>query len=180
MVTKASLHWGVLLLCLSPLSAADSPKDPRGWQEAKWGMTESQIIKVLNGSATLFTDNPIDRSMSFGVSRFGIENFQINRTSFRVLFFMDPGSKGGLMAVMLQPLATTREPPPVIFSDLRALLVSKYGTPTCEEEPPGIVSAKSCVWEFPSTVVTLSLISSKYEQYMPKLTYRRISGADKL
>lgn len=134
----------ILMLLAGATLAAD---DPAGWNGAKWGMTEEQILQALPGQAVR-----LDPPEKFNHARVHIPTLDLAGASFHVYFV--PDEKGGLNSVLLSP---EKEPPigfDFLFQSLQNLLVEKYGQPWVSTEGHNT----EIRWSLKTTTITLSRI----------------------
>lgn len=134
---------GALLLCLI---ACRSTTDLRGWRQAKWGMTEEEIVDAFRGEAIRLS--PPERYHQ-AVATVGIEYMQIGGFSFKADFLLDEKTKR-LFQVTIRPLHQEEENriPFVLRDAVKDGLTRKYGE-------PAIAAGRSFKWVFPSTVIEL-------------------------
>lgn len=134
---------GLLLLCLI---ACRSTTDLQGWRQAKWGMTEEEILDAFRGEATRL--NPPERYHR-AVATVGVEYMQIGGFSFKADFLLDEKTKR-LFQVTIRPLHQEEENriPFVLRDAVRDGLTRKYGNAT-------VTAGHSFKWVFPSTIIEL-------------------------
>lgn len=163
---RKCLFTVLAMVCLSQLAFGQS-KDVYGWNKARWGMTDSQVLKVLEGKATRLP-NP---KSAFGLKEkkdahasIEIKMLDIQNDKYRALFIFDDVTNK-LIKVSLE--ASEKNPPEVQFTRLEQVLTEKYGTPSYKNDDrtpdkrlrSGVVLGGSDklarAWNFPSTVIYL-------------------------
>jgi len=131
------------------LLAQSRPADLLGWTKAKWGMTDSEILKVFQGQAVLL-DAPVQRRQYVdGRANVGIEKITIETVECSVQFVVNP-QDGRLFRVMIKPVQAN--PTAVYFQQLEKALVTRYGAPDYTSSKEPMTSSR---WVFPTTVIEL-------------------------
>jgi hypothetical protein len=132
------------------ISLAAGAADIQGWSNARWGMTEQQILDAFP-TAVRLTGAAAERYTKFGHAPISIPDVEVAGIVLTVHLVTDP--KTGLRMVLLSPAnpgATTAQD----FQTIEALLVQKYGQPwnrTVED------TAES-QWSLASTIIKLESI----------------------
>jgi len=148
-------------------------EDPGGWNAAKWGMTEAELLKAFEGKAipSAETSVPTQRSIP------GIKSWSIGATDYEVLFLLN--DEGKLRMVQISPHAIKdsggRPQSPPVFDVLNTMLVEKYGK--ADSETSGIEEQRQTrtrVWVLPTTVIELrSMTHLRFGFNSVTLTYRK-------
>jgi hypothetical protein len=124
--------------------------DIRGWGPTVWGMTETEILQLLQPEA-----RPLKPPMEYrNPTRFAtlcIPEKVIGGRSCAIHLLFDETS--GLNEVMIKP---TDEKPFGYFETFIDLLNQKYGPATIINKDEGVNIEDRAVWLFPSTVVELT------------------------
>lgn len=109
-------------------SVAFSADDPCGWSNAKWGMTDTEILRVMNGQVQRFTEvDPYQKA------RVGIPSLEFAGIKFKV--YMAPGPDDRLEHVLFTPVAQADHSDST-FAALEGLLIEKYGHPWKNSDDP--------------------------------------------
>ena len=134
---------GFSLLCLLSCRAKI---DLEGWRQAKWGMTEEEILDAFKGEAVRL--NPSERYHQ-AVATVGIEFLQISGFSFKAHFLLDEKTKR-LFQVTIQPLhqEEVNRIPFVLRDAVKDGLTKKYGGASVKD-------GHTLKWIFPSTIIEL-------------------------
>lgn len=115
----------VVVLCLLSFVAVSQPKDPGGWQGAKWGATEEQVTKAFPGAVgpnKVLADGALYNGLELSTFKLVDEEFGV------VFWFNKTTSKLSKVAIGLT------EDNDAAYLTLYALLITKYGTPSYQEE----------------------------------------------
>jgi len=131
-----NLRAGVLVL-LTALTAGAA--DIQGWSNARWGMTEQQILDAFPNAVRL----PKPEKFDAGPAPISIPAFQVEHLTLRIFFLMTP--------TLSQVAFDSKAADPYDFQILEALLVRQYGRPwqkTTDE-------VQIAQWTLPSTIITL-------------------------
>ena len=151
---------GVFALTLLPLDISARADDVKGWNKARWGMTEKDIEAAFKGKVERMREPLIDKQEGIYVSQ-EINDLTFANTKFTVSFVMDDKTKQ-LREVVLTPKGTHFR---VLFELLEKKLVTKYGPVTFRDKEDVDLQKVgkngygqdqiSRVWSFPSTLITL-------------------------
>ncbi|MGD8228497.1 MAG: hypothetical protein PVH82_03100 [Desulfobacteraceae bacterium] len=157
---SVQIMLGVFAVALLPLQISARVEDVRGWNEARWGMTERDIEKVFKGRVEQRRDPIIDKQEGIYVSQ-EINDLTFANTKFTVSFVMDEKTNQ-LREVVLTPKGSHFR---VLFELLEKKLVTKYGPVTFRDKEDVDMERLgkngygqdqiSRVWRFPSTLITL-------------------------
>ena len=150
----------VFAVTLLPFQISAQPEDIKGWNKARWGMTEREIANAFKGKVEQLREPIIDKQEGIYVKQ-EINDLTFANTKFTVSFVMDDKSNQ-LMEVVLTPKGSHFR---VLFGILEKKLVTKYG-PVTYRDKEDIDMQKlgkngygqdqiSRVWRFPSTLITL-------------------------
>ena len=150
----------VFAVTLLPFQISAQPEDIKGWNKARWGMTEREIANAFKGKVEQLREPIIDKQEGIYVKQ-EINDLTFANTKFTVSFVMDDKSNQ-LREVVLTPKGSHFR---VLFGILEKKLVTKYG-PVTYRDKEDIDMQKlgkngygqdqiSRVWRFPSTLITL-------------------------
>jgi hypothetical protein len=132
------------------IGLAAGAADIQGWSNARWGMTEDEILAAFPNAVRL-TGAAAERCTKYGHAPVSIPDVDVAGIILSVHLVIDP--KTGLRMVLLSPAnpgATTAQD----FQTIEALLVQKYGRPWNRMTDD---TAKS-QWSLPSTIIELESI----------------------
>jgi hypothetical protein len=146
--------FGVALLLALAVSAA-AQTDVPGWQEARWGMTEKDLLEAFKTSIKKF-----DKREIYGNERYadyGIPDYEVNGRKYVVSFQMD-NENNKLSQVLVKYIsmkaASSEE---AIFDGLDALLTRKYGEAKYKKDDrKSDPMSLERQWAFPTTTISLS------------------------
>jgi len=150
----------VFAITLLPFQISAQPKDIKGWNKARWGMTEREIENAFKGKVERRLEPIIDKKEGIHVYQ-EIHDQTFADTKFTVSFVMDDKTNQ-LKEVVLTPKGSHFK---VLFEILENKLLTKYG-PVTHRDKDDIDMEKlgkngygqdqiSRTWRFPSTIVTL-------------------------
>jgi hypothetical protein len=125
--------------------------DVHGWGSTEWGMTEAEILQLLQSDAKRLNP-PIEYRNPTRFSTVGIPDKAIGGRSCAIHFLFDKTS--GLNEVMIKP---NDEKPYGYFESFLELLTQKYGPATKSNKED---MTDTVVWLFPSTTVELTKIDA--------------------
>jgi len=127
-----------------------------GWSQARWGMTQNQVLKAFPGEARILTgDQSRRRFGSRGLATVEISGADIGGIPARLLFFFDgDGKLDGIRFV-----SDLASPSDDQFWKMANALVGVYKAPTLR----GIMgkSAFNSAWLLPNSVVELAYVRAK-------------------
>ena len=133
------------------------PKDVHGWSQARWGMTQEQVLSAFPGEANIPTDDPSNRLYGpRGLATVGIDHADIGGIPVRVHFLFDPAGK--LDGIRLP--AESVSPSADQFARVGEALTRQYGLPallgasmaTIPKTEAGVFMA----WVFPTSVIKVT------------------------
>jgi hypothetical protein len=151
---KTSTAFAIFLLLVGIHSVTAQQNDVKGWREARWGMTEEQILSAFKGEAVRLNEPENYDSWYASV---GIPKYDISGEAYFVHFLMGKKSKT-LQQVNIIAAEATKEFIDNAFTRLEQILTEKYGTPSFRDEKD---ERKQVIWNYPSTVITLSYMNMK-------------------
>jgi hypothetical protein len=125
--------------------------DPAGWNQAKWGMSESQLLEHATKLAAP------DQLGNGYVATVGAESVPVGLTEYRAYFVIEP--KAGLKSVRLFPVSHSDDSE-LEFAAVENLLLMKYCRPWTKDVH-GDIEEKTAQWTFPTTTITLSFSNIK-------------------
>jgi len=156
-IFRVSVMLG-LLLSVHPVCSAQQ-KDVLGWQEARWGMVEKDILKAFGPKLKklpkrlLFLERHVD---------YVIPEFEIEGNIYTVFFQMDDGNNKLSQVLIRLNEMKSQEPRNQLFESAASLLAREYGnsdkkTDESQLEPSAKVKVVdiSHIWKFPTTTVEL-------------------------
>ena len=151
---------GVFAVTLLPLQTSARAEDVKGWNKARWGMTERDIETAFKGKVERRREPIIDKQEGIYVSQ-EINDLTFANTKFTVSFVMDDKTNQ-LREVVLTPKGSHFR---VLFEILETKLITKYGPVTYRDKEEVDMQKLgkngygqdqiSRVWRFPSTLITL-------------------------
>jgi hypothetical protein len=148
----------VIFFCLSicPVFAQNNSfnQDVNGWQNARWGMTEGELIRTFGSS---LTKSPQREKQQGKYSDYAIKNYIIDDIKFIVSFFMSDLTNKLVEIRMTKQWNPNKPANNYEFNKLASLLMNKYGQ-SARETDDGY--NKTIEWSFPSTSIKLSLFNA--------------------
>ena len=152
-VTKRFLLFFSVILMFSILNASE---DVLGWRNTKWGLNEQEILN-------LFPKEAIKLKQAINYDDFyapiAILNYEIAGDQYDVHFLFNRKTDK-LEGINILPVEKKPESLRTMFFQLEQLLTEKYGTPSLRQEDKKINQTK-IFWQYPSTVIKLSLFEIK-------------------
>jgi hypothetical protein len=144
-----------LLFALSS-ACFSRPKDVLGWELARWGMTDQDIVRVFGSKAK---KQPDFEQYGSGLLGYIVTGINLRGHRYAAYFRMDEG-KLGEVDVRFQQMQS-RVPREDLFNGLESLLTHRYGAPdgkTDERSSEKPIKFLSLVrtWRFATTTVELS------------------------
>ena len=142
-------------------ATVESAEDVLGWQGTRWGMTDEEVRKTLEGAGLRLT--PSAGTYSGGVVAPFKTSIRIGAYDYEVVPQFD---KEGLRQVIIRG-QSTRPYVRKLFVELQDLLTEKYGTPA----PLG----DRREWRFKTTIIELGLfdiIDSVMIRYYPASKFK--------
>ena len=150
----------VFAVLVLPFQISAQPKDIKGWNKARWGMSEREIENAFKGKVEQLREPIIDKQEGIYVKQ-EINDLTFANTKFTVSFVMDEKTDQ-LKEVVLTPKGTHFR---VLFELLEKKLITKYGRVTFRDKEDIDMQKLgkdgygqdqiSRVWKFPSTLITL-------------------------
>jgi hypothetical protein len=151
--------------------SAQFPADVEGWQEARWGMTEAELVTAFKSKLVKRSEREmlVDNK---GYADYIIPDYEIEGNKFTVFFDMDMQTKK-LMRVRMS-LTDGKSILPNdsgYFSPYEALLARKFGRPTfqSDERKKAMVTLKR-QWTYKTTTIELLYVWA----YMGNINWSRI------
>ena len=151
---------GVFAMTFLPLQISAQPEDVKGWNKARWGMTEREIEYAFKGKVERLREPIVDKQEGIYVNQ-EIRDLSFANADFTVSFVMDDKTNQ-LREVVLTPEGSHFK---VLFEILENKLVTKYGPVTYKDKDDidmqklgkngygqGQITRR---WKFPSTLITL-------------------------
>jgi hypothetical protein len=150
----------VFAMIFLPLQISAQPEDVKGWNKARWGMTEREIEYAFKGKVERLREPIVDKQEGIYVTQ-EIRDLSFANADFTVSFVMDDKTNQ-LREVVLTPEGSHFK---VLFEILENKLVTKYGSVTYKDKDDIDVQKlgkngygqgqTSRRWKFPSTLITL-------------------------
>jgi len=129
-------------------------KDVLGWQDARWGMTDADIVKTFGASLKKL---PQRKFLTHWYEDYIIPNFKLNLENFTVHFQMDPQTNRLTQILITFDQEVSISPRNDVFLGLEELLTQKYGAPGFKkDETERYILSRSREWMFPTTIIELS------------------------
>jgi hypothetical protein len=138
-----------------PLQTLAQPKDVEGWNKARWGMTEEQILSTFEGQVERFTKTETYQEVYVNL---WIRNLDIGGEQYEVRFHMDKKTNQ-LVKVVIKP--KDKKGSIVLFKSLEQMLMEKYGPPSYKDDSYN-PEKFTCAWNFPTTTIELLYIELLY------------------
>lgn len=151
---------GLIAVTFLPLQVSAQPEDVKGWNKARWGMTEREIEYAFKGKVERMREPIVDKKEGIYVTQ-EIRDLSFANADFTVSFVMDDKTNQ-LREVVLTPRGSHFK---VLFEILEKNLVTKYGPVTYKNKDgidmenlgkngygQGQITRR---WNFPSTLITL-------------------------
>ena len=140
---KSCIIINLSLCCLA------QNRDPGGWQGARWGMTETEVLAAVPRAER--NSGPDARKENRGaLALVTVPEIEVVEIPMQVLFWF---AGGKLQRVLIQP--RRREDDTVDdYCRIERALVQKYGRPWRNTG----IKLRTSQWTFPATVVTLELL----------------------
>jgi len=150
----------VLLIILVVICASNysfgQPKDVEGWNKARWGMTENEVLKVFEGKATAIEKPRKYQGLSKqwdAYSSIILDEIEIGKDKYTVDFIFDDKDKKLIMIIVS---IKNKSPLELQFSSLEQMLTEKYGSPSFKIDSEGShLLERERAWNFPSTIIEL-------------------------
>jgi hypothetical protein len=153
-----------LIICLTIAALAQQqPRDVQGWRQAKWRMTEAQVLDAFKDEAiALDKDRQTsgkEHHATIAIPKMGVEGITLTAR------FQFDNVTNLLDEVALEPIDAKPYPARSYFERLEPLLIAKYGTPSHRTSPDEVHEswgAKSVhvTWNFPTTTIKLSYLEN--------------------
>ncbi|MBV9925778.1 MAG: hypothetical protein JOZ96_12230 [Acidobacteria bacterium] len=155
--TRLFLACGLLLLLCQ--DCLPQQKDVVGWEGARWGMSEAELLKAFNGRLRKL---PERKQFFASYAEYVIPGFKLGGEPFTVFFQMDKGTDKLAQIIVRLDEQVSLAPRERLFNSLDASLARAYGRPgqpkderyTFRGKYKGIALTRT--WKFPTTTVELS------------------------
>jgi hypothetical protein len=156
MKRKAAIFC-ITILMIAVSVSAQKITDVKGWNNALWGMTESDLKELFKENIT-DTRKKNESRDGKTYTNLEIRNIVVDGVKLRVSFNMGI-SDNKLKQVRLSRVAMTES-----FDILEKSLTNQYGQPTSRDDSESSERIKrSVVWYFPSTKIELFFVQTKGE-----------------
>lgn len=160
MKTSSRFYWlAVIIVSFTFAVTGQTPTDVNGWQEARWGMTETELVDAFKSRVTKL-DKPRELVDNKGYANYAIKDYEIEGNKFTVYFDMDMQTKKLMRVRMSLNDDTSLIPKDTLyFSPYDELLTRKYGTATFknDDRKPKMITLKR-QWAFKTTTVELTYV----------------------
>lgn len=133
-------------------SATSKPSDVLGWQDARWGMTEEDIVRTFGSAVQRLPQKELFRNAYVDQI---IPNFTVNGEVYTVRFQMDPRTKRLIQIMIRLDQMESSSSRADAFFGLEELLKQKYGAPAYKKEETQHVISLERRWIFPTTTILL-------------------------
>jgi hypothetical protein len=152
----------ISVLLVPKIEAQSQVKDVPGWREAKWGMTEGQVLAAFKGEALMLDrDKQIQGDKvhaSISIPKLEVEGIML------VAKFRFDNDSNKLEWVTLEPVDDPPYPTQPYFERLEPLLTSKYGQPSYKTSAAESRTSNgmfmSIGWNFSTTDIELTYSDS--------------------
>jgi hypothetical protein len=176
----------LVVICTSNYSFGQT-KDVEGWNKARWGMTENEVLKVFEGKATAIEKPVKCKGLSNQWDAYALvvlDEIEIDKDKYTVKFVFD-GNDKKLIAVIVS--TKDERPSESQFLSLEQMLTEKYGSPSFtkdDREPDkrlssGVILEGSDLlnraWNFPSTIIELRYLDLKVTSRLLNIRYKKNS-----
>lgn len=138
-----------IIILLISCGYFEKSNDINGWREAKWGMTEEEIVKAFKGEAAQNEKEIIYSAEEY--SNIGIRNFELGPGKYNAHFIMDKSTKK-LVRIQIAPPNYYAPGGPAQYRYLETLLMDKYGPAQSKVDDPQRLRSR---WVYPSTIIQL-------------------------
>lgn len=148
------------------IAAATAADDLLGWQDFRWGMTESEVVRAANASGlrlerrdeselgVRILDVPFEGAITVHDTRFTV----------RFMFSRDPRALGKISLVSGNLFSRSAAIPSFerhlalesVHAQILQTLTGKYGSPIMDQATGSPYFEPLSVWTFPTTTITLS------------------------
>ena len=133
---------------------AASATDVQGWDPARWGMTEADVIAAFKGKAQRARRPRVVNGMAFNLAMSGITFATLKGT----VDFGFAQADGQLRAVTFTPEKEYWDD----FEIIERHLIATYGPSPREQDPPGSVPLRTTVfWRLPASSIELLQMGSR-------------------
>ena len=152
-----------VLLAVAAYGQDVAPKDVDGWQGAKWGMSEAEVMRAFDGRIKL-----LPQSASTPILEMTLPDLVLEDLKCEVRFRLDADKKLAIVTLDVKQFSST---PAVAFSQLDRLLTEKYGVPaTVKDKAERWLVNRERTWIFPSSTIMAYIISFAAPGYPPRDT----------
>ena len=156
-IIKVFLTVGLLFVFCS--DCFPQRRDVPGWQDARWGMSEAELLRVFNSRLKKL---PEREAFLAWYADYVIPEFKLEGESFAVYFQMD--KRTGKLSQVLVRLneRVARTPREKLFNALASSFAREYGKPSEQKDERYSFKQKykgvelGRTWKFPTTTVELS------------------------
>jgi hypothetical protein len=171
---KINIIVGLLAFSLiCPLLTFSQQKDVLGWREARWGMTEEEILKAFKGEVKVLNKKEIFKDMYASV---GINNYDIEGDKYTVFFQMDDDKKI-LKQINISATGDSYSYS-IRFKSLAQIFTEKYGTPSFKDDGP---YTSVIAWNFRTSIIELTYMHMKSPNFENlTIIYHPPKGKDKI
>jgi hypothetical protein len=170
---KKALFLIIFMILYAPLALGEEVKDVLGWRQARWGMSEDEVLRAFKGEAVRRTEAELGKEEKnphwpvywpIVIKNINITSLYHN-SNYDIYFVFDKKNKSLIAINIEKPGASYIDKPSKEksyvsnshFNELEALLINKYGMYTNINEDHSIVGKTTvAIWVFNSTIIKLS------------------------
>jgi hypothetical protein len=143
-------------------------QDVDGWDRARWGMSEDELIKAFEGQIVKLPETSRNNRM---YSDLGIDDLEIRGSRYQIRFYMD-NRTNVLIQVSIAPKQGTASV--ALFKSLEHMLVEEYGNPSYKDNEKGKkMERHRREWSFRRTVIELVYLDTRIGAPFLVLVYHR-------
>jgi hypothetical protein len=137
------------------------PKDVEGWRDARWGMTENQILEKFKGEAVKLK---VKKNIISKYSTIGINEITIDSNKYTVYFLFDTSNTLQQVNINLVSSAS-RKTIETIFNSLISSFIKTYGKPIAEKDRTREKFRNiGALWIFPTTDILADAMIGNTDQ----------------
>ncbi len=147
------------LLLVSSVTCYAQPKDVFGWRDARWEMSEKDIVKVFGAKLKQLPERKVFLGMHVD---YVIPEFELESNLYTVFFQMDDVTNKLRQVLIRLNEQESPSPRAQVFNVLAPLLTHEYGEPSDKREHRYTFLGKfngvelSQTWKFSTTTIELS------------------------
>ncbi|HEU0144469.1 MAG TPA: hypothetical protein VFQ47_06770, partial [Nitrososphaera sp.] len=135
------------------LPPTSKQNDVLGWQDARWGMTEADIVRTFGSSLKKLPKRDLYKNAYVD---YVIPDLKLNRENFTVHLQMDAKTNRLVQILIRLDQMESDSPRNDAFLGLEELLSQKYGTPSYKKDEMEYLILRTRQWTFSTTIIELS------------------------